>query len=83
MLLLGIPGFGPPPLLGAGRLAKTPALPLSLPAPMRPTPVRPPGPGSHIHVSPHVDAGGLSGGSQKQFGGSVPANTSTPPRILQ
>lgn len=43
MLPLGIPGFSPPPPPGAGRLAKTPALPL--PAPMGPSPSIPQAPG--------------------------------------
>lgn len=43
----------------------------------------PPGPGSRVHPSPHVNAGGLCGGSQQQFRGAVPARGSTPSGFLQ
>lgn len=42
-----------------------------------------PRPDSGPRSSPHVDAGGLRGGAQQQFGGSVPADRSTPPRVRQ
>lgn len=63
-----------PIFLGAG---ETPAPELSIPTP-RSHKTTPPSerPGSSVHLSPHVNAGGLRGGSQQQFRGSVPANRS-------
>lgn len=49
--------------------------PLTCPALICPRPDHGP------HCSPHVDAGGLRGSAQQQFGGSVPADGSTPPRV--
>lgn len=85
--LLGFQASAQPPSTphppGAGRLAKTPALLLLQPAPMGPTPALPLGPGNCVRFLPHVDAGGLRAGSQKQFRGSVPARRSTSSCTLQ